>query len=138
MGLNQIGDICCALGLEDELEKYRDNAVTYAQSGVDNYYSSEDIIKGRNICPHQLSAEVFDENLEFILKRADSQLFRLFLVGVNTPKECRNVYIVDFELSCDPETADAIMYDIFCYLDTSPDGCAYALYHFEKKMGKYF
>ncbi len=136
-GLEIIGQYCCQMGLQKELEEYRARAVTYAQKDVDteglSSLSASDTISEEDKIPQEL----FERNLEYIKRVGGEALLGVYLVRKKITEEMdSSVYILEFRPESDYETVSAAMDKVFELLDNCPEDWQYSLFLLDDNIKK--
>ncbi len=133
--MSLIGELCCMLGLEDELNKYREIAVEMAQKLMDESPLNELLPTDELSLEDTLSEDIRKRNLDCILNSGGEAVKAVYLVRKKvTDTLYASVYVIDFNY-CDEnnEKISDCMDKIFTLLDNS-DG-QYSLFYYDKTTG---
>lgn len=121
-GLEIIGEYCCIVGDQEELDTYREKAVLIAQKDKDIYSKLNVLEKGDNLSAETLPEGMLDGIIAFIKSIDSGKVDKVYLVRKTvTPEHFTSAVIVDFKEGTDPDVLNEIMHKIFLYLDTSTD-----------------
>ena len=121
-GLQIIGEYCCLVGDQEELDSYREKAVQIAQKDKDVYSKINVLEKGDDLSSENLPEGMLEGIIDFIKSIDGSKVDKVYLVRKTiTPDFFTSAVIVDFKEGTDGDTLDEIMHKIFRYLDTSTD-----------------
>lgn len=121
-GLEIIGEYCCMVGDQDELDSYREKAVQIAQRDRDVYSKINVLEKGDALSPEALPEGMLEGIIDFIKSIDEGNVDKVYLVRKTiTPDFFTSAVIVDFKSGTDDDTLNETMHKIFMYLDTSTD-----------------
>ncbi len=127
--INLIGELCCKLGLETELEEYRSRTVGIVQNKLDEEGINELSIKDDLSLADSLPPEVYQRNLDFILSAGEGNINKVYLVYKRMDKNKYSyVYVIDFNKKTKIEDVGRAMNSIFEHLDNSPEDIQYSLF----------
>ncbi len=121
-GLQIIGEYCCLVGDQEELDSYREKAVLIAQKDKDVYSKIGVLEKGDNLSSETLPEGMLEGIIDFIKSIDGGKVNKVYLVRKTiTPDFFTSAVIVDFKEGTDEDTLNEIMHKIYRYLDTSTD-----------------
>ncbi len=119
-GLEAIGEFCCLTGDQEELDRYREKALVFAQKEKDEYSQTNLLHKNDHLTSEQLPDGMLEEIISFIRSVDDGSIQNIYLVRkIITEDFFTSVFVVQFEQQCEEEKQNKILHKIFCYLDTS-------------------
>lgn len=132
--LNLIGEFCCMMGLQTELDEYRERAVQYAQKADDEESTGFDDGK---LLPHSLSEEKLNTILDYIkaVDEKEDVSEVLCIDHVTSKKRSETAFVLVFK-DLDTDSAHTVYDKLFNLLDTDPDGIDYSLSVYDDKIGK--
>lgn len=117
---NEIGDFCLMMGMQKELEDYRQYIIELAQKKIDDRVndadslSTKDKLSGEPVLPE----DELQRELAFIKETCGEHLYSLHRITKQLSASLSStVYIVRFVEGTDDETRDRCMERIFEYLD---------------------
>ena len=121
-GLQIIGEYCCIVGDQEELDTYREKALQIAQKDKDVYSKINVLEKGDNLSSETLPEGMLKDILMFIKSIDGGKVDKVYLVRKTiTPDFFTSAVIVDFKEGTANDDQNEIMHKIFRYLDTSTD-----------------
>ncbi len=130
-GLENMGQFCCMMGLEDELWKYREFASEITQKHVDENSQLSSLERNDNLVSHDLPREILDDVLNYIKSIDESGILRkVYLVKkVINEQFSGTVFVLHFYGGTDRQQED-IYHEIFRYLDSYPCDINFALFDY--------
>ena len=121
-GLQIIGEYCCLVGDQNELDSYREKAVQIAQKDIDIYSKLNILEKGDDLSTETLPEGMLNGIIDFIKSIDGGKVSKVYLIRKTiTPDFFTSAVIVDFKEGTDEETLNEILHKISRYLDTSTD-----------------
>ena len=121
-GLDVIGEFCCLVGREDDLEEYRRRAVMIAQEKKDVFDEANILRKKDNLTSESLPEQLHDNIYKYITSIEDNQIQKVYLVRKTVTKDFfTSIFVVQFQKNTPTEVRDRVMHKIFSYLDTCSD-----------------
>ena len=104
-GLDIIGEFCCIVGREDDLQIYREKVLELAQRHKDVYSEYSVLSKSDHLIADALPEQLFNDTLSFILNAGHDLIEDIFLVRkIVTDQDFTSAYIIRFEASVDFST----------------------------------
>lgn len=132
-GLERIGEFCCLMGLETELEEYREKAIELQQENHDSFEHSTNLTARDNLVADTMPEEMLDSILAYI-KSIDHEddVDTVFLVRkIVNDHYFTSVFVVNFKIGTEPETIDTFMDALFNHLDTRPEDWQFSLFLYD-------
>lgn len=121
-GLEMIGEFCCLTGREQELQQYRQKAITLGQKQRDCYDELVVLNRKDQLVTEHLPEELLKEILTFIRSIDNGTIQTIYLVRkVISDDFFTSAFIVHFTKDADMNSKETIMHQIFSYLDTCAD-----------------
>ncbi|MBQ4140311.1 MAG: hypothetical protein IJD70_03140 [Clostridia bacterium] len=121
-GLQIIGEYCCIVGDQEELDTYREKALQIAQKDKDIYSKINVLDKGDDLTAEKLPEGMLEGIIDFIKSIDGDKVSKVYLVRKTiTPDFFTSAVIVDFKEGAADDDQNEIMHKIFRYLDTSTD-----------------
>ena len=133
-GLDDIGGFCCKMGLEKELEEYREKALVYAQDQEDKYDETGTLSAKDKISESDMPRELLDEIVGFI-KRSDEkeQINAVYLVKKTITNDfSTDIFLLAFRSDSDDKACEEVYDKIFNFLDTHPTDRQFSLFVYDK------
>ena len=119
-GLELIGGLCCKLGDEQELEKYRKAAPELMQKYVTEYEKIGTIDKKSVLLEEKLDEGELEAMLEHIAGFENGMIDEIYLVRHKVSEQtAASAVIVRFSIDCGNTEKAEIMHKIFNYLHTA-------------------
>lgn len=117
-GLNWIGNFCCQMGMEKELEEYRQRAVELMQVQVDQYDELSVLRPSDKMQKPDLPQTVIDEIMSHIYGADEDCLNRVYLVQKQLGEDASSyIFVLEFLENTGDEVSDRVYEKIFNYLD---------------------
>lgn len=133
-GMQEIGMFSCMMGLQDELERYRERAVELGQLQVDKYEQTGDLTAKDNLCADTMPEEMRESILSYIREINTGVIQRVYLVRkVITDDFFASVFVVQISDGSDEADVDAVMDKLFNHLDTRPEDWQFSLFYYNKQ-----
>ena len=137
-GLDAIGHFCCMMGLQEELDHYRERALELGQQQVDEYSGTESLSPRDNLRPDEMPEGMLDGILAYVdsvdVNRA---IQRIYVVRkVITEQFFSSVFVVEPKKDAKPEDVDDVMDKIFNHLDTHPADWQFSLFLFDAQTAR--
>lgn len=121
-GLSVIGYFCCITGNQEELDKYRTNAVNLAQLHKDEYSQLSVLNKGDRLSSENLPEELLTSILDYILQVSDNTIDNIYLVRKTISESLfTSVFIIKFNKDVETQVKYEVIDKIFNHLDTCSD-----------------
>lgn len=130
--MDDIGAFCCAMGLERELEEYRERAVELAQFKIDEYDKTADLTPSDNLSvDNSMPREMLDSILDYIRSIDEGVVTHIYLVRktVSDDFAC-STFVIRFKNKTDGECINRVMDKIFNHLDTRPEDHHFSLFYY--------
>lgn len=116
-GLEVIGEFCCLVGDQQELDSYREKAMELAQKERDLYSQLDHLSKSDNLTQENLPEPMRTQILDFIRRVENGTLERVYLVRKSITEDFfTSVFVLRFCDGKNPEN-DKVYHKIFRYLD---------------------
>ena len=129
--INQIGEFACRNGMQDELDKYREKAVSLTQKMIDEDEKANVLTPSDKVVEDDMSEDELKAHIDFISSVADSIKSIYLLKKVINESFSSHVFLIEFDKSTEPNTVNDAMNKIFRYLDTLDDD-QYSLFLYNK------
>lgn len=121
-GLDMIGHFCCLMGMQEELESYREKAIELIQKQMDEFSKLGELTPKDNLSTETLPNGMLEEILQFISKIEEGNIEKIYLVKKTISENfSTSVFVIKFTQESNPTKNDEIMDKIFNYLDTFSD-----------------
>lgn len=121
-GLDMIGRFCCIVGNQEELDKYREKAVEFAQREIDDFSKLETLSPKDNLSTDTLPQDMLKEILDYVKKIDDENIEKIYLVKKQISESfSASVFVIQFLPESSPDDNGEILDKLFNYLDTFSD-----------------
>lgn len=121
-GLEIIGRFCCLTGQEDQLEIYRERAVTLTEENNSLYAECGVLNKKDKLSPENLPDGMLEDILEHITAEHKDNIEKIYLVRkIITDDFFTSAFVIKMTSETDDDTRYNILHRSFNYLDTSSD-----------------
>ena len=131
ISINQIGKFACRNGLQEELDKYREKAVSLTQKMIDEDEKANVLTQSDKVVEDDMSEDILKSHIDFISSISESIKSIYLLKKVINESFSSHVFLIEFENDTATETINESMNKIFRYLDTLDDE-QYSLFLFNK------
>lgn len=129
-GLEMIGTFCCMTGMQEELDIYREKAITLQQKYLDESMKIDSISQKDNLSAEKLPDGVLETILEYIESVSEGKIEKIYLFRKTVSENFfSSTFVLKFVKGTDVEKQNEIYHHVFRYLDTSSDW-QYSLYEF--------
>ena len=132
-GSEAIGEFCCIMGLEEELEEYRERALDYGQREIDQYSKANQLTSADTLVPDDMPKDMLEDILGYI-KAADTgkDVLRVYLVKkIITEEYSPSVFVLQFKAEAEEERTFEVMDKVFNHLDTRPENWEFSLFYYD-------
>lgn len=117
-GLDWIGNFCCQMGMEKELEEYRRRAVELMQVHVDQYDELSVLRPSDKMQKPDLPETVIGEIMSHVYNADENCLKRVFLVQKLLGEDASSyIFVLEFLENTGSEISERVYQKIFNYLD---------------------
>lgn len=131
-GLNLIGSFCCMMGMQEELDVYREKALTLGQRQEDEFSQIGTLSKKDALSEEHLPEGMLDDILGYIGSISQNSISEIYLVRKTISDSFfTSAFVIRFLPEVPEETKQEVLHRIFCYLDTSTDW-QFSLFSFEE------
>ncbi|MBR2381407.1 MAG: hypothetical protein IKA84_02795 [Clostridia bacterium] len=131
ISINQIGEFACRNGMQDELDKYREKAVSMTQKMIDEDEKANVLTQSDKVVEDDMREDVLKAHIDFISSVSGSIKSIYLLKKVINESFSSHVFLIEFEKDTTPDTINESMNKIFRYLDTLDDE-QYSLFLYNK------
>lgn len=136
-GMDTVGKFCLRMGLEDELQRYRDFVDSYTESGLDEHLAMGEITEKDKLAPENFPDGRLPEMLDFMVNAGGGTIEEIYLVRkIISEGFFTSVFILKFAEAAEAELCMKAYERIFNYLDTYPDGWQFTLLELDKNISK--
>ena len=136
-GMDEVGKFCLRMGLEEELQRYRDTMDSYVESGLDEYMEMGCLTEKDTIVPEKFPDDRLPEMLDFMTAAGEGAIEEIYLVRKVITDDCfTSIFTVRFAEGTAQELCSTAYERVFNYLDTYPDGWQYTLLVYDKPTAK--
>lgn len=130
-GMEMIGKFCCITGRQKELDEYRRRVVEFAQKDKDEYSKTSEISNKDELVSEHLPDGMLEDILGFIKSQEVDIVDKVYLVRkIISPTFFTSAFIIHFRGGTDKDR-DAILHNIFRYLDSYPVDWQFSLFNLE-------
>lgn len=120
--LEQIGSFCCLMGLQKELEEYRQKAVELTQRQRDEFSQLDTLTRRDHLSQEHLPEGMLEGILSYIGGISQDSIEKIFLVRKTISAQFfTSAFVIRFLPETSEETKQEVLHQIFRYLDTSTD-----------------
>ena len=131
-GLDIIGNTCCVFGLADELEKYREFAITAAQKEMDEHGGASSLNSSDALVHDEMPRDMLESIIGKMLSVENNNIMQIYLVRkLITADYFSSVFVVRFLADTDNDTVERVMNYIFNFLDTYPVDWQFSLFLYD-------
>lgn len=131
ISINQIGEFACRNGLQDELDKYREKAVSLTQKMIDEDENANVLTQSDKIIEDDISEDALKLHIDFISSISENIKSIYLVKKIINESFSSHVFLIEFEKDTVPDTINESMNKIFRYLDTLDDE-QYSLFLYNK------
>ncbi|MBQ5837220.1 MAG: hypothetical protein IIW39_00980 [Clostridia bacterium] len=118
-GLTAIGEFCCQMGLQKELDEYRERAVTLAQTQVDENSKLSELLPTDDLVEDDIDKEMLESILNYFESIGENSISRIYLVKkVINESFFGSCFIIRFKDGTPIPVVNRVMDKIFNHLDT--------------------
>ena len=130
--LETIGQFCCLMGLQDDLEEYRRRAPVYGQDQIDKYDETGKLNTKDDLSPEHLPDGMLEQILSHIRQVENGCLEEIYLIHKQiTPEFFSSVFVIRYRQDTDAKTAQEVYDKIFNYLDAYPVDWQFSLFEYD-------
>jgi hypothetical protein len=130
-GLNVIGEYCCKMGLQKELDEYRERSVILAQSNIDEFSKLNDLLPTDNVMQDDMDKEMLDSILKYFESISENSISRIYLVKkVINENFFGSCFIIRFKEGSPEAVVMRVMDKIFNHLDTHESERHFSLFYY--------
>lgn len=131
--LEIIGEYCCLMGLEKELEEYRERAVEKQQTQVDEYNHTATLTARDHLVTDTMPKEMLQSILDYFASIDNGSVDKIYLVRkIVTESFFASVFVVKPKENAKDEDIDDVMDAIFNHLDTRPEDWQFSLFIYDQ------
>ena len=135
-GLNAIGEFCCLMGLQEELDIYREKAVELQQNYEDEYRHTGELNAADRLARDDMPSDMLNGILAYIQSIDEGKIKRIYLVKkIISDTFFSSVFVVEFKKDTDEESAERVLDKIFNHLDTHPADRQFSLFTYDERIG---
>ncbi len=128
-GIEAIGEFCCKMGLQRELDEYREKAVTLAQSQIDEHSKLNELLPTDNLVEDDIDKEMLESILKYFESINEDSISRIYLVKkVINESFFGSCFIIRFKDGTPRAVFMRIMDKIFNHLDTHESERQFSLF----------
>ena len=121
-GLNLIGTFCCMMGMQEELDAYRQKALELAQRQRDEFSQLDTLTRRDQLSQEHLPEGMLEGILSYIGGISQDAIEKIFLVRKTISERFfTSAFVIRFLPETSEETKQEVLHQIFRYLDTSTD-----------------
>lgn len=131
ISINQIGEFACRNGMQDELDKYREKAVSLTQKMIDEDEKANFLTQSDKVVEDDIPEDALQTHIDFISSVSENIKSIYLVKKIINESFSSHVFLIEFENDTAPETINESMNKIFRYLDTLDDE-QYSLFLFNK------
>lgn len=129
--LDKIGKFCTQMGLQKELDEYRQKGIELVQQERDEFSKISYINKKDNLCADDMPKEMLSEIINVMLDKGGDEIDQIYLVRkIVSDTFYASIFIIRFE-SGECDKTREILDKIFNYLDARPE--QFSLFIYDKK-----
>lgn len=133
-GLSVIGEYVCRMGMQKELDEYREKAYAFSDNELKNRQQTGLLNSSDNLTKDDMPKEMSDSILEYIKGVCEDAVAKVFLVKkIITDDFSVSAYVIKFLPETDDERINRVMNKIFEHLDTHPSGRDFSLFIYDKE-----
>lgn len=136
-GMDAVGKFCLHMGLEEELQRYRDYVDSYTESGLDEHLAMGELSDKDTLVPEKFPDDRLPDMLDFMVEAGGGVIEEIYLVRKIVSEDFfTSVFILKFAEDAENEVCGDAWEKIFNFLDTYPDGWQYTLLVLDKDIAK--
>lgn len=121
-GLQLIGEFCCMMGRQADLDYYREKAVELDQRAHDTYNHIDELEPGDNLSAEQLPEGMLEGILAHLQQVGQDKVAQVYLVRKTVTEDFfASAVVIRFAEEADEEVRSDVLHKMFLYLDTSTD-----------------
>lgn len=120
-GLEVIGSFCCLTGQEDQLEIYRERAITIAEQG--EIYAEVSVLNKKDrLSAESLPEGMLEDILAYIIAENSEPIEKIYLIRKTITEDFfTSVFVIKMASDTEDDTRYKILHRTFNYLDTCSD-----------------
>lgn len=137
-GLEQIGDFCHRMGMEEEMEVYRSRVLSQMQEKIDVYDQAGDLSASDTLVTEDFGGDGrLPAMLDYMVKAGNGKLLAIYLVRkVITDDYFSSAFILHFDFGLSDDEKGEVYNKIYHYLDNYPMDWNYSLLVYDKEIAK--
>lgn len=117
--MEDIGTFCCLMGLQQELDAYREKAIKLQQQQEDTFCQTGILTRGDRLTAEQLPEGMLEEILTYIGSISQDSIDSIYLVRkIISDTFFTSAFVIRFRPKIQEETRAQVLHQIFSYLDT--------------------
>ena len=130
-GLNVIGEYCCKMGLQKELDEYREKAITLAQTQIDENSKLDELLPTDNLVEDDMDKEMLESILNYFESINENSISRIYLVKKIINEDFfGSCFIIRFKEGTPRAVFMRVMDKIFNHLDTHESERQFSLFSY--------
>lgn len=138
-GLDQIGEFCHRMGLEEEMEVYRSRVLSQMQEKMDVYDQAGDLSVSDRLVAEDFNgdAERLPAMLDYMVEAGEGKLLAIYLVRkVITDGYFSSAFVLHFDFGLSDDEKGEVYNKIYHYLDNYPMDWNFSLFVYDKEIAK--
>ena len=130
-GLSAIGEYCCKMGLQKELDEYREKAITLAQTQIDENSKLDELLPTDNLVEDDMDKEMLESILNYFESINENSISRIYLVKKIINEDFfGSCFIIRFKDGTPRAVFMRVMDKIFNHLDTHESERQFSLFSY--------
>ena len=130
-GLSAIGEYCCKMGLQKELDEYREKAITLAQTQIDENSKLDELLPTDNLVEDDMDKEMLESILNYFESINENSISRIYLVKKIINEDFfGSCFIIRFKEGTPRAVFMRVMDKIFNHLDTHESERQFSLFSY--------
>ena len=130
-GLSAIGEFCCKMGLQKELDEYREKAIKLAQTQIDENSKLDELLPTDNLVEDDMDKEMLESILNYFESINENSISRIYLVKKIINEDFfGSCFIIRFKDGTPRAVFMRVMDKIFNHLDTHESERQFSLFSY--------
>ncbi len=133
-GLSSVGEFCCRMGMQKELDEYRQKANELSDAEMKNKQQSAFLSASDNLVKDDMPEEMKQSILDYIKSVSEDVVAKVYLVKkVIADNYSVSAFVIKFIPDTSDEVINRVLNKIFEHLDAHPSGKHFSLWFYDKE-----
>lgn len=133
-GLSLVGEFCCRMGLQKELDEYRQKANELSDAEMKNSQQSAFLSSSDNLVKDDMPEEMKQSIIDYIKSVSENVIAKVYLVKkIIADNYTVSAFVIRFVPDTSDDVIDRVMNKIFEHLDAHPSGKHFSLWVYNRE-----